>query len=203
MIFSTLFKFIKQFEEALNGPSIPALVEQGSGASLDSVDANPQEMPIHRVHQLLKSTLPLKCRILQVQISQNTQSLIFSFNIFLITELCFYILDWWRRRRRVQSFFSTNISACTVQEDEEDVHPAAEEKPCPWAGWRLGLLHWWESYCWIVKITVEIIQLCCWTRHHPVTVLTLEYRLLKPTTAGYNCSHVSTLWSPLKNKKYI
>ncbi|XP_042084236.1 midasin isoform X2 [Haplochromis burtoni] len=61
----TLFKFIKQFEEALNGPSIPALVEQGSGASLDSVDANPQEMPIHRVHQLLKNTLPLKCRILQ------------------------------------------------------------------------------------------------------------------------------------------
>lgn len=27
----------------------------------------------------------------------------------------------------------------------------------------------------------------------PVTVLTLEYRLLKRTTAGYNCSHVSTL----------
>lgn len=75
MIFSTLFKFIKQFEEALNGPSIPALVEQGSGASLDSVDANPQEMPIHRVHQLLKSTLPLNSRILQVQISQNTQCL--------------------------------------------------------------------------------------------------------------------------------
>ncbi|XP_006810569.1 midasin-like, partial [Neolamprologus brichardi] len=63
----TLFKFIKQFEEALNGPSIPALVEQGSGASLDSVDANPQEMPIHRVHQLLKSTLPLKSRILQMK----------------------------------------------------------------------------------------------------------------------------------------
>uniref|UniRef100_A0A3Q4MRM4 Midasin n=1 Tax=Neolamprologus brichardi TaxID=32507 RepID=A0A3Q4MRM4_NEOBR len=71
----TLFKFIKQFEEALNGPSIPALVEQGSGASLDSVDANPQEMPIHRVHQLLKSTLPLKSRILQFKASSLQISL--------------------------------------------------------------------------------------------------------------------------------
>uniref|UniRef100_A0A8C4E441 Midasin n=1 Tax=Dicentrarchus labrax TaxID=13489 RepID=A0A8C4E441_DICLA len=56
----TLFKFVKKFEEALNGPSVPALVEQGSSASLDSVDANPEETPIHRVHRALKSVLPGK-----------------------------------------------------------------------------------------------------------------------------------------------
>ncbi|GAA6218580.1 midasin [Lates japonicus] len=61
----TLFKFIKKFEEALNGPSVPALVEQGSSASLDSVDANPEETPVHRVHRALKGTLPGKGRDLQ------------------------------------------------------------------------------------------------------------------------------------------
>ncbi|KAI3364212.1 hypothetical protein L3Q82_010816 [Scortum barcoo] len=61
----TLFKFVKKFEEGLNGPSVPSLVEQGSNASLDSVDDNPQETPIHRVHQALKSTLPGKGRDLQ------------------------------------------------------------------------------------------------------------------------------------------
>ncbi|XP_051265817.1 midasin isoform X2 [Dicentrarchus labrax] len=61
----TLFKFVKKFEEALNGPSVPALVEQGSSASLDSVDANPEETPIHRVHRALKSVLPGKGRDLQ------------------------------------------------------------------------------------------------------------------------------------------
>ncbi|XP_044025553.1 midasin [Siniperca chuatsi] len=61
----TLFKFVKKFEEALNGPSVAALVEQGSSASLDSVDANAEETPIHRVHQALKSTLPGKGRDLQ------------------------------------------------------------------------------------------------------------------------------------------
>nr|XP_046228345.1 midasin isoform X2 [Scatophagus argus] len=61
----TLFKFVRKFEEALNGPCVPALVEQGSIASLDSVDANPEETPIHRVHQTLKSVLPGKGRDLQ------------------------------------------------------------------------------------------------------------------------------------------
>ncbi|XP_039980712.1 midasin isoform X5 [Xiphias gladius] len=61
----TLFKFVKKFEEALNCPSLPDLVEQGSSASLDSVDANPEETPIHRVHQALKSTLPGRGRDLQ------------------------------------------------------------------------------------------------------------------------------------------
>ncbi|KAM7394956.1 hypothetical protein PAMA_006612 [Pampus argenteus] len=61
----TLFKFVKKFQEALNGPSVPSLVEQGSSASLDSVDTNPEETPIHRVHRALKSTLPGKGRDLQ------------------------------------------------------------------------------------------------------------------------------------------
>ena len=68
----TLFKFVKKFEEALSGPSVPALVEQGSSASLDSVDTNTEETPIHRVHQALKSSLPGKGRDLQAQVSQNT-----------------------------------------------------------------------------------------------------------------------------------
>ncbi|XP_071334594.1 midasin isoform X2 [Trachinotus anak] len=61
----TLFKFVKKLEEALSGPSIPALVEQESSMSLDSKDANPEETPIHRVHRALKSTLPGKGRELQ------------------------------------------------------------------------------------------------------------------------------------------
>ncbi|XP_032398227.1 midasin [Etheostoma spectabile] len=61
----TLFKFVKKFMEALSGPSVAALVEQGSSASLDSVDANPEETPLHRVHRALKSTLPGKGRDLQ------------------------------------------------------------------------------------------------------------------------------------------
>uniref|UniRef100_A0A3P8RPW4 Midasin n=1 Tax=Amphiprion percula TaxID=161767 RepID=A0A3P8RPW4_AMPPE len=61
----TLFKFVKKFEEALSGPSVPSLVEQGNSASLDSVDTNPEETPIHRVHQALKSNLPGKGRDLQ------------------------------------------------------------------------------------------------------------------------------------------
>ncbi|XP_054474709.1 midasin [Anoplopoma fimbria] len=61
----TLFKFVKKLEAALNGPSVPSLVEQGSSAGLDSVDANPEETPIHRVHKALKSALPGKGRDLQ------------------------------------------------------------------------------------------------------------------------------------------
>ncbi|XP_034006274.1 midasin isoform X1 [Trematomus bernacchii] len=62
----TLFKFVKKFEAALSGPSAPSLVEEGSSASLDSVDANPEETPLHRVHKALKNTLPGKGRDLQV-----------------------------------------------------------------------------------------------------------------------------------------
>ncbi|KAM6992726.1 LOW QUALITY PROTEIN: midasin [Tautogolabrus adspersus] len=61
----TLFKFVKKFEEALSGPSVPSLVEQGSSASLDSVDVNPEETPIHRVHRALKSNPPGKGRDLE------------------------------------------------------------------------------------------------------------------------------------------
>ncbi|XP_077950103.1 midasin isoform X1 [Gasterosteus aculeatus] len=61
----TLFKFVKKFEAALNSPSVPSLVEQGSSASLDCVDANPEDTPIHRVHKALKSSLPGKGRDLQ------------------------------------------------------------------------------------------------------------------------------------------
>ncbi|XP_061563343.1 midasin [Cololabis saira] len=63
----TLFKFVKKFEEALNGPSVTALVEQGSSAGLDGVDLDPKETPVHRVHRVLKDTLPGKGRDLQVQ----------------------------------------------------------------------------------------------------------------------------------------
>uniref|UniRef100_A0A3Q3JWH6 Midasin n=1 Tax=Monopterus albus TaxID=43700 RepID=A0A3Q3JWH6_MONAL len=56
----TLFKFVRKFEETLNGPSILVLVEQGSSASLDSVNTIPEETPIHRVHQALKSAMPGK-----------------------------------------------------------------------------------------------------------------------------------------------
>jgi len=61
----TLFKFVRKFEDALSGPCAPSLVEEGSGAGLDSIDANPDETPIHRVHQALKSALPGKGRKLQ------------------------------------------------------------------------------------------------------------------------------------------
>lgn len=64
----TLFKFVKKFEAALNSPSVPSLVEQGSSASLDCVDANPEDTPIHRVHKALKSSLPGKGRDLQVPV---------------------------------------------------------------------------------------------------------------------------------------
>ncbi|XP_029902559.1 midasin isoform X2 [Myripristis murdjan] len=67
-----LFKFVKKFEEALNGPTAPALVEQGSSANLDSVDANPEETPIHRVHQTLKITLPGKGRDVQNEVSEES-----------------------------------------------------------------------------------------------------------------------------------
>ncbi|KAM6905784.1 midasin isoform 2-T2 [Lycodopsis pacificus] len=63
----TLFKFVRKLQEALNGASVPSLVEQGSSASLDSVDADPEETPIHRVHKALKSSLPGKGRDLQLE----------------------------------------------------------------------------------------------------------------------------------------
>ncbi|KAM9840331.1 midasin [Aulostomus maculatus] len=63
----TLFKFVRKFEEALNGPSVPSLVEQGSSTNLDIVDSNPEETPIHRVNQALRSTLPGKGRDLQIE----------------------------------------------------------------------------------------------------------------------------------------
>lgn len=54
----TLFKFVRKFEEALNSPSLPSLVEQGNSANVDSVDTTLEETPILRVHQVLKSNMP-------------------------------------------------------------------------------------------------------------------------------------------------
>ncbi|KAM3861280.1 midasin [Diretmus argenteus] len=64
----TLFKFVRKLEAALSGPSAVALVEQGSSANLDSVDTNPEETPIHRVHKALKGTLPGKGRDLLTEV---------------------------------------------------------------------------------------------------------------------------------------
>uniref|UniRef100_A0A3Q4BJ07 Midasin n=1 Tax=Mola mola TaxID=94237 RepID=A0A3Q4BJ07_MOLML len=63
----TLFKFVKKFEEALNGPCLPALVEQESSSSMDIVDTNPEETPIHQVHWALKNTLPGNGRDLKIE----------------------------------------------------------------------------------------------------------------------------------------
>ncbi|KAM4713456.1 midasin isoform 2-T2 [Anableps anableps] len=61
----TLFKFVKKFEEALNSPSLAALVEQGSSTSSDTVAATSGDNPIQRVHQVLKSAMPGQGRDLQ------------------------------------------------------------------------------------------------------------------------------------------
>ena len=63
----TLFKFVKKLEEALSAPCAPSLVEEGSGAQLDSVDDNPEQTPIQRVHLALKSALPGRGRELQAR----------------------------------------------------------------------------------------------------------------------------------------
>ncbi|XP_064196020.1 midasin isoform X1 [Anguilla rostrata] len=69
-----LFKFVKKFEAALSTPCAPALVEQGSNASLDSVDPRPEETPLHRVHRALQSALPGRGRDLQVDDQQEVPS---------------------------------------------------------------------------------------------------------------------------------
>ncbi|XP_077408316.1 midasin isoform X2 [Vanacampus margaritifer] len=53
----TLFKFVKKFEEILNGPFVTVLVEQKNSASLVNTDIHPEETPIHRIHQALKKAL--------------------------------------------------------------------------------------------------------------------------------------------------
>ncbi|XP_028997386.1 midasin [Betta splendens] len=53
----TLFKFVKKFEQALSGPSAPALVEQGSIANTDCVDTNQEETPLRQLHHALNSIL--------------------------------------------------------------------------------------------------------------------------------------------------
>ncbi|CAL8311820.1 unnamed protein product [Lota lota] len=63
----TLFKFVRKLEDALSAPCAPSLVEEGSGARLDSVDDNPDQTPIHRVHLALKSALPGRGRELQTE----------------------------------------------------------------------------------------------------------------------------------------
>ncbi|XP_067097253.1 midasin [Osmerus mordax] len=68
----TLFKFVKKFEAALCSPCAPALVEQGTSASLDTVDANPEETPLHRVHRALKITLPGRGRDLQSDVPETS-----------------------------------------------------------------------------------------------------------------------------------
>ncbi|XP_016311670.1 midasin-like [Sinocyclocheilus anshuiensis] len=61
----TLFKFVKKFEAALKEPCALSLVEQGSSSSMDDVDSQPEETPLHRVHRALRTTLPGKGRDLQ------------------------------------------------------------------------------------------------------------------------------------------
>lgn len=62
----TLFKFVKKFEAALKEPCAPCLVEQGSDSSMDGVDSQPEETPLHKVHRALRDALPGKSRDLQV-----------------------------------------------------------------------------------------------------------------------------------------
>ncbi|CAB1340438.1 unnamed protein product, partial [Coregonus sp. 'balchen'] len=60
------FWSIKQsVDKTHRGPCAPALMEQGSSASLDSVDANQENTPLHRIHHALKNALPGKARDLQ------------------------------------------------------------------------------------------------------------------------------------------
>uniref|UniRef100_A0A087Y7X1 Midasin n=1 Tax=Poecilia formosa TaxID=48698 RepID=A0A087Y7X1_POEFO len=54
----TLFKFVKRFEDALSGPCLAALVEQGSSSGWDPEPAGSGDAPIQRVHQALKSAIP-------------------------------------------------------------------------------------------------------------------------------------------------
>ncbi|KAJ8270795.1 hypothetical protein GJAV_G00119370 [Gymnothorax javanicus] len=70
----TLFKFVKKFEAALSTPGAPALVEQGSSASLDSVDPHPEETSLHRVNRALKSALPGRGRGLQMDEQEEVPS---------------------------------------------------------------------------------------------------------------------------------
>uniref|UniRef100_A0A3B1J791 Midasin n=1 Tax=Astyanax mexicanus TaxID=7994 RepID=A0A3B1J791_ASTMX len=64
----TLFKFVKKFEAALSEPCAPCLIEQGSSAGMDSVDTQPEETPLHRLHQALNSSLPGRGRDLQDEV---------------------------------------------------------------------------------------------------------------------------------------
>ncbi|XP_066547692.1 midasin isoform X2 [Amia ocellicauda] len=67
----TLFKFVKKFEAALSGPCRLALIEQGSSARLDSVDSQPEETPIHRLHRVLKKALPGRGPVSQAEIPEE------------------------------------------------------------------------------------------------------------------------------------
>jgi len=69
-VIRTLFKFVKKFEAALKEPCAPCLLEQGSSGSMDDVDSQPEETPLHRVHRALRGALPGKGRDLQVTLSQ-------------------------------------------------------------------------------------------------------------------------------------
>lgn len=83
----TLFKFIKKFEEALNGPSLPALVEQGSSSNLDTLDVSSEEIPIHLVHHTIKSILPGKCRDFQVCCSAAKTVCYLESNLLLVFKI--------------------------------------------------------------------------------------------------------------------
>ncbi|XP_037836777.1 midasin isoform X2 [Kryptolebias marmoratus] len=63
----TLFKFVKKFDEALNSPSLPALVEQRTSIEMDNVDTNFEGSPLQQIHRVLKNTLPGTGRDLQIQ----------------------------------------------------------------------------------------------------------------------------------------
>uniref|UniRef100_A0A1A7W7P3 Midasin homolog n=1 Tax=Iconisemion striatum TaxID=60296 RepID=A0A1A7W7P3_9TELE len=60
----TLFKFMKKFDEALNCPSLPSLVEQGS--SVD-VDVNSEDSSVQRIHRALKNILSGREQAVQME----------------------------------------------------------------------------------------------------------------------------------------
>uniref|UniRef100_A0A3B4AV04 Midasin n=1 Tax=Periophthalmus magnuspinnatus TaxID=409849 RepID=A0A3B4AV04_9GOBI len=66
----TLFRFMRKFEEALNGPSIPSLVEQGK-----DMDNGPEETPIQRLHQELRRSSPQRGSDIQVYLGYLIVSL--------------------------------------------------------------------------------------------------------------------------------
>lgn len=58
---------MKKFETVLAEPCASWLVEQGGNSGIDSVDTQPEDTPLHRLHRALSSSLPGRAKDLQVQ----------------------------------------------------------------------------------------------------------------------------------------